>query len=158
MDSNTTTTSKKERKRRLLAAAVYLESIPKDCWDHFDMNEWYQTTKASEGEREGAPDEAAALLVCGTTACAGGWLCMVPEFRLLGLRLRRRRGYVCPDYSGRPFVAGNGFEVLQQFFALSKKQSTSVFHGSGYRLPHQRPVTPLDVAKRLRELAAEVLR
>lgn len=71
-----------EGARRLGVLADFLEPVPPD---NFFMGMFFD-----EGPDEAA-DAAKALVggspMCGTTACAGGWACAVPEFQLLGLRL-----------------------------------------------------------------------
>jgi hypothetical protein len=59
--------------QRLLLLADFLEVLP---IDRFDYNHWVGLNW------KGAPD-----LSCGTTACALGWACAMPEFQALGLQL-----------------------------------------------------------------------
>ncbi len=65
----------KTQARRLLKLADFLESLPRNrfCLERWVGRGW-----------EGKPD-----LSCGTTACALGWATTIPEFRKLGVRMKK---------------------------------------------------------------------
>jgi len=90
-------------KQRREVADRYLASIPREVADeHVRMNTWIS--------RRGVND-ASNLMHCGMTACAAGWLCMVPPLREEGLHFS--------DYAYRPtFENSYGFFALCSFFGI----------------------------------------
>jgi hypothetical protein len=55
---------------------------------------------------------------CGTTACAVGWACAMPEFKAEGLR----------DAAGAPVYMGHGgWDAVEAFFDLSYGESVALF-------------------------------
>jgi hypothetical protein len=70
--------------RRLLKLAAHLEELPRERFDYgvYVGKDW-----------KGAPD-----LSCGTTACAIGWACAMPEFRKMGLRILRSESRFSPGF------------------------------------------------------------
>jgi hypothetical protein len=65
--------SAQEGRRLLLLLADFLDKLDPA---RFDYTDW--VGDSWEGKQD---------LSCGTTACAMGWACTMPEFRALGLRL-----------------------------------------------------------------------
>ena len=100
-------------KQRREIAIRYLRSIPRDVADeHVDMGVW----------AIGTPQTATEMLHCGTTACAGGWLCLVPELQADGLA---RFNYGIP---GVPYFGNSvGFEALAGFFDLKLSRVVEIF-------------------------------
>ena len=73
---------------------------------------------------------------CGTTACACGWACVIPEFQEQGLRA----------VTGMPWFNGQGgWNAVEKFFELTYVESLTLFAGDCY---HLNP-TPIDVADRI---------
>ena len=66
---------------------------------------------------------------CRMIACAGGWIAQDEWFNEKGLRLSAAE----PKYDGR-----RGFEALQNFFGLSRKDVSYLFSADKYPLHAQR--------------------
>lgn len=100
---------------RLLRLAEYLRSVPDEQWDY---SVWY-----SKVEYTSSPN------VCGTTACALGHACMMPEFRKLGARLRScENGYAFPVLVKNRKKARIGeFVVCWELFNLSANEVNELF-------------------------------
>ncbi len=88
-------------KKRLRTLANYLESVPKE---RFDLHSWD----------------------CGTTACAVGYACKIPEFEQAGLGLGSSGQ---PTYNGRCF----GFTAAAKFFGISSENAHKLFDANYYR-------------------------
>lgn len=119
-----------EGHRRLLVLAEFLETkVPASA---FDLSDWN----------------------CGTSACAVGWATTIPEFRLLGLRLRTDKGqshlYPILWESGTlaPLI---GWDAVCVIFDINEFQADGLFEiGSYEELP-----TPRSVAANIRTFVAE---
>lgn len=88
---------------------------------------------------------------CGTTCCAVGLACTIPEFQAAGLTLQ-----FGPEYDEFYPVFRNsvGFEAAERFFGLTAAQAKHLFgKGSYYNLPLE--ANPSDVARRIRALLAD---
>jgi hypothetical protein len=120
---------------RLSLLAAYLETIPED---HFDMSEWVRLKGASV--IEGAVPEPK----CGTSACALGWACSIPEFNDVGLKLDRVVGAICdavPTYEH-----ARGYDAAEKFFELTHQQARYIFRGDTNK------ATPKDVCNHIYNL------
>lgn len=99
---------------RIKTAIRYLKSIPPDEADkHFAMYEWNSSYRYSTVRKK--PWQ------CGTTACAAGWLCEVPEFIEQGLR---------PSvFSGAPMFGREslGDHAMAKFFDISFGAANDIF-------------------------------
>lgn len=96
--------------RRLLKLAKFLEKLPEE---RFFYGLWVGDDWA------GKPD-----LSCGTTACAMGWATAIPEFRELGLRMRRFK----TDTGGFVALRGARFDEYEDdFFDLTAAAAERVF-------------------------------
>lgn len=86
-------------KERLLTLASFLETqVPED---KFRMDTW-----------------VVDVHTCGSSACAFGWACRIPEFKALGLKLVESG----PSYNGEV-----DFRAAQTFFDLSRMESMWLF-------------------------------
>lgn len=94
-----------EGHRRLLVLAEFLETVPDE---KLSLSSW------SEGDN------------CGTTGCALGWACMIPEFRAAGLGFNKSG---VPSYGGRE---GHMVATLSaaEFFDIPREVARSFFIGS----------------------------
>jgi hypothetical protein len=100
--------------KRLLKLARFLEKLPNE---RFNYAYWV-----------GKDWKGASDLSCGTTACALGWAAVMPEFRKLGLELRR-------DPNIRPILpiiqnrnTGSGFiSAAMEIFGLTLHQAEKLF-------------------------------
>lgn len=91
---------------------------------------------------------------CGSSACAAGLATTIPELRRAGFKLVELSGtkgnFFCPAYRGY-----QGYDACAEFFGLSLSDAYSVFDPSCYCSDSEvrvRPVTPMEVADRIREL------
>jgi hypothetical protein len=126
---------------KLIYLAEFLEHVPDERFDYLSWvgNEW-----------EGKED-----LSCGTSACALGWAITLPEFRNMGLRLRRlphgmsQTGYVYFEKFGvvEPNVddsfTGNhtSLSSASEFFNIRYPEAEYLF-APNIRLRKDMPVSP----------------
>lgn len=99
---------------------------------------------------------------CGTTACAVGHACDIPEFREAGLRLASREAGLrlarCDELCSLIPVYGDNEEEIEdfgwgavgRFFDLNDKQSAYLFDGYQY----EDNARPADVADRIDQFIA----
>lgn len=113
---------------RLLRLAEFLDRVPEN---RFDFSRWI-----GEGW-EGDP------AMCGTTACAIGHACFMPEFRKLGATLNR---FGLPSLVGDPY--SDASDVGSEIFGLDREEFSSLFV-PGYGLDDD--ATAAQVAARIRE-------
>lgn len=110
-------------KERLLKLADFLDTVPAE---KFDLRTWQ----------------------CGTTACAVGWACTMPEFQDEGLVLANR----WPDFIPFPMYIGyTCWTAVKQFFELTSVNADHLFDAGEY----EPGATPQDVAVRIRRVVAE---
>ncbi len=88
---------------------------------------------------------------CGTTACAVGWACTIPEFKEAGLLLRAD-----DDGLFEPvFLTPNGelidWIAVENFFDITRWAALSLFHYDAYA---EFDLTPSDVADKIDTLLA----
>lgn len=129
--------------RRLLKLADFLETIPET---RFDLRTW--VGDSWKGKQD---------LSCGTTACALGWACTMPEFRKLGVRLKRGElkgpGIVGRRDSDAPAVAKHLFGIGDYDDEGSYETYYQLFFSSAYSTGIA--TKPVDVAARIRAVVAE---
>ncbi len=127
-------------KKRLLKLADFLDKLPPK---RFDFGQWVGD------DWGGKPD-----LSCGTTACALGWSCAMPEFRRLGLYLNENgdvalRGHDYPDeVEASGFIFGLSPEEHQRLFIPQRDPKCDVD-----QLPED--ATAKQVAKHIRKFVRE---
>ena len=116
------------KKKRLRRLSAFLKTIrPRD----FDMETW----------RFGPDPEPKT---CGTTGCALGWACTIPEFKEAGLKMYGG----CPRYADGAGIHTDGYHAGAEFFGLTLAQSYHLFDPSAYE-DEGAFTTPADVAKRI---------
>ena len=147
---------------RLTKLAELLDTVPPD---RFNMDYWGLTPR-------GGPEEL-NIVECGTSACALGWACSIPEFRAAGLRLRKHSTSIRYDHFSPEFKARSeaypAMEVIKEaflagaaFFDITLEESEWLFLPRRYEPPgfdqDEDPplvITPADVAARIRTLIAQ---
>lgn len=122
--------SKKSR-RRLYTLVRFMANLPASANKHFNMEAWFRHMgEDHHGLKEG-PVNRQHMHLCGTTACAMGWACMVPSFRKAGLRLVndgtsvgevRYRGATDGD-AAEDFFGIGAFAVDDLFSAMNKDRT-----------------------------------
>lgn len=135
-------------KERLLKLADFLETVPDE---HFDIGSW--RNGQVKDEPGAVTDTALVSHACGTTGCAVGWACAMPEFQAQGLGFDLNKGYFS-NTSGTPtfFCAETGetlraWHAVRQFFDLKFWEDYHLFSGTRY----EGQATAKDVAVRIRE-------
>lgn len=101
--------TKRTSNKRLRLLAAFLESLDPQL---FHYGSWVGD------DWKGAKD-----LSCGTTACALGWACTMPEFRKLGLGI---------NDDGTPYdyeTQRNDAEASMRVFGLTKDEAHALFLG-----------------------------
>ena len=135
-------------RERLLKLAEFLSTVPAA---KFDMRTWRggpEQEAAAEADGDDCDvltDELLQDTACGTTGCAVGWACVMPEFQAEGL--------YWDNCYGAPAVAGferfehyrNAMEVPAKFFGISRGVADFLF------MPKYYPdnVGPMEVARRI---------
>lgn len=149
-------------KQRLLLLAEALETrIPAK---KFDLATWRDDSRAASN---GTTDND-LLHTCGTTACAVGWACALPEFQKEGLRY----GTAGPTLEGLVTEPGkewrDSWTAVETFFGLSEDDAAWLFiddnyHDEGQAMPglpkksdhsDYADIKPRHVADRIRHLLA----
>lgn len=114
--------------QRLQALATFLRTVPQR---HFDLQSW---RSSADGDEE-VTDADLASLHCGTTACAVGWACSLPEFQAQGLTWGTDENYTggypiftlpdMPDYH-------SGWNAVEEFFDISYPTAEYLFSADEY--------------------------
>lgn len=125
-------------RERLALLAARLESIPPK---HFNLKSWVETNGHPLGKAVRSPG------VCGTTACAAGWACTMPEFKELGLEFCKDGSYA-PKYKAR-----TGGEALMAFFDINNYEMNNLFSPLDY--PQNELTNPQAVCNRIYSMLAE---
>ena len=119
-------------KDRLTKLGDFLVSVPSD---RFDLLSW-RNNGESDMESDGNIDDDALRTGCGTTGCAVGWACTIPEFKEAGLAYK--------DYTVS-YDGLRGFQAVEEFFGLSQMEAMYLFSEASYKAN----ASPYDVAARL---------
>ncbi|MGJ7541552.1 hypothetical protein [Variovorax sp. LT1R16] len=128
-------------KDRLLLLAEKLETVVPAA--KFNLQHW-RSTYGADSDAQLLNDE------CGTTGCAIGWACAMPEFIEQGLYWNARAFEPGLNTNGLHF--GN-WRAVEVFFGLNHVQSGHLFSSSYY--PEEKQAqTPDQVANRIRALIA----
>lgn len=114
---------------RLLRLANHLEQVVAPHPGTFDLGSWKNE--------------------CGTTYCAVGHACSIPELRAIGLRLSpsAEKGEFYPEFNGL-----EGWCAVEVVFDLTSKEAYDLFSSDSYL----KGTKPTDVARRIRDLVAGV--
>ena len=116
---------------RLIFLANFLDTVPKS---RFDLDSWRSTTNEIS-------DRQFLSKNCGTTACAVGWACTLPQFQALGLKFRQ---YPVLSRKGKPDKGG--WDAVEEFFDIKQTESAYLFLASRYE---ESESGPSDVAARI---------
>jgi hypothetical protein len=121
----------KETARRLRKLAKCLDHVKPE---QFRMSTWWA----------GKP-----LPGCGTAACALGHACTIPEFYVLGLRLKLKcTCQYCTNAFIPVFKGMKSFEAAERFFGITQQEARDLFTSNSMRGD-----TPKQVAARIRIVA-----
>jgi hypothetical protein len=138
-------------KQRLLALATELEKpvLPLP----FDMRDWYGEGYAFMDELEdGAPVSEDTAKHCGTSACAVGLACLMPEFQKQGLGTTGVTPVVS-TIDGEEIA--NGWGAVIFFFDIDMRNAHYLFDPDYYTTEEDpENITPKMVATRIREVVA----
>lgn len=122
-------------KIRLAILADFLDSVPPK---KFNLESW----RDSNSPFENRSDEALLDTDCGTTGCAIGYACAIPELKAEGLSWQNGRWQNTPQYKNY-----SGWIAVEEFFDISNEVATALFSVFKY-VPAQRG--PRQVAARIR--------
>lgn len=88
---------------------------------------------------------------CGTTCCALGWACCIPDFQESGLTLYKVRNYDTPIPC---YNVGEekheSFKAAEEFFGLTNKECFYIFDSAQYK--NDENVSPKTVSRRIYKL------
>lgn len=137
-------------KKRLLALAKFLRKVPDK---QFDLGTWRENN--FEDDYSLVADSTKGYQItsapsCGTTACAVGWGCAMPEFQKLGLKM-----ILDPDEFSNfypKFKEFTGFEAVSEFFGISDREARYIFTIDAYG---DEPISAKDVAARIEKFVTE---
>jgi hypothetical protein len=135
--------------KRLLILAAFLETVPEH---KFDLMNWRDTgiERLTLGERlngDYISNEKLLNNSCGTTGCAIGWACTIPEFIEDGL-----------TWSGNyPLLTNHdkewcGWNAVQEFFDIDESTASHLFEHTDYDYDKS---GSKDVANRIREVVSK---
>lgn len=113
-------------KERLTLLADFLMEVPVK---QFEMFAWRAGRDCD--------DETLMQHKCGTSACAVGWACAMPEFKAEGLHYALNGPVYGPD---------DAWNAVRMFFGLQYHEATALFSSDSY----EDNVAPVDVATRIR--------
>lgn len=134
--------------QRLQTLATFLRTVPAD---HFNLRSW----RSAKSGYTHVSDAVLESLECGTTGCAVGWACSMPEFQAQGLAW----GTDGISIAGYPVYAqvdsvGNyrhsGWEAVEAFFDIDYSLAEHLFSSSEYA----DNATSLQVADRIESTIA----
>lgn len=115
-------------KERLEILADFLAKVPVN---HFDLSSWICRSSITQ--------EDLIQHKCGTSACAVGWACTIPEFMEQGLSMHQ---------SGLPMFKGmSSWDAAEGFFGLIYDEAIALFSSESY-MPDENG--PEEVAFRIR--------
>ena len=123
-------------KDRLTKLGDFLAHVPKE---KFDLENWRNNGQESM-DSNGDIDDHDLRTGCGTTGCAIGWACTIPEFKAAGL------SYTGFTVRYDDLVSWGAVEV---FFGLCHMEALYLFSEDSYKAN----ASPYDVAERLYEAA-----
>jgi hypothetical protein len=146
--------------KRLLLLAAFLETVPEH---KFGLRDWRESHELSDDENYVSLSELNASLSnkslmnhsCGTTGCAIGHACTIPEFIKDGFTWEYGSvwgdwGPVLTDCSNKPLCAG--WYAVEYFFSIDKVTSEYLFEHTSYDNDKS---GSKDVANRIREVVSK---
>lgn len=101
--------------KRLLKLAAVLKTVPSK---HFDMMACWVAGEDIESAQSFGAKGLGTPKTCGTTACAMGWACTVPEFKRAGLKMQGFEPH---------FKNACGFTAAEKFFDISENDAAFLF-------------------------------
>lgn len=144
---------KKHHAERAFTLIDFLNNVPRAA---FDIESWYyqndlETTYEQSVRNKARFDKGENPKKlhkdCGTTACALGWACSIPELRRKGLYLDDRES---PALRGKYDLLPT--EVGAEFFGITDEESHSLFIPDHYDVDDFSKITPKMVAKKFEAL------
>lgn len=127
--------------RRITKLADFMESLPEEAAQHFDMETWFRHggENHDHGLKRGCEITSKHLSLCGTTACALGWAATVPAFRKAGLAMKFRENSsgVSVVYKGKNETHYQVFEIATEFFDIDHGEALYLFRDVLARTPKQ---------------------
>lgn len=135
-------------KERLLFLAAFLETVPKE---KFDLSDWRSNNNGDGFYSLYVPDEN-LINGCGTTACAVGWACSLPEFNKQGLYYNSDGDITYTNLSFEDEWYGSfyeGWRAVRKFFDLDGEAADYLFNVSSYECPREEQLQ--HVIQRIRE-------
>lgn len=134
--------------QRLNLLADFLETVPHH---KFNLGNWRHADANSSNHLQYVKLIRDSMLLdmnCGTTACAVGWACTMPEFIERGLHWDAVSiSYDCVSYgSNRTMV---GWDAVTLFFNISREFAYAFFSDTTYPT---NTTTPTEVANRIRKI------
>ena len=119
----------KKAVRRLTKLIEYMESLPREAHEHFNMGMWFYHDGVDHDHNISGDITRKHLNKCGTVACALGWAATVPEFRRAGLVMTSSLG--TPEL--RDMTTGMsgpwGAAAAAEFFDIGLEQAIYLFGG-----------------------------
>jgi hypothetical protein len=116
---------------RLQTLASFLRGVPKE---HFNLETWrYDNAENSVCVND---EQLTSSLSCGTTACAVGWACSIPEFQEQGLAYRGNTpsylSVATPNGGPPVFNFYESWEAVMEFFGIDYYMAEHLFLGESY--------------------------
>ena len=124
---------------RLQTLADFLKTVEPE---RFDLDYWRNRPDLDNLLRVDADDSAAIVTdeelknECGTTACAIGWACTIPEFQQSGLiyKVDSTGGDVCYTNKGKDTVIYTGAAAVKRFFVFNSHHTAQLlFYPHNYQ-------------------------
>jgi hypothetical protein len=137
--------------KRLLILAAFLETVPEH---KFDLINWRDTgierlTLKERLSGDYISNEKLLNNSCGTTGCAIGWACTIPEFIEDGFTWSGRWPLLT-DSSSKPLCTV--WRAVEYFFSIDKVTSEYLFMDTSYDCDKS---GSKDVANRIREVVSK---
>lgn len=133
-------------KERLLYLAGFLETSTAPQ-ERFDFTEWCNYIDGRGDEDGSRPQNI--LDDCGTTGCAIGYACSIPDFIKQGLRLSFSGAPIFEDKDG---TCWHHFEAAEKFFDLDSIDTKFLFDPHSNHLGNE--ATAQEVAQHIRKFVA----
>ncbi|MBF3563881.1 hypothetical protein ISF73_11190 [Burkholderia pseudomallei] len=115
--------------------------------NHFDLGDWVDSPWSTREAIAIPNDDLRQRIVdCGTTACAVGWACMMPEFQAQGLNYKWDT--VCYSSALSPTYEGEeSWLAVCNFFEIDRPTADYLFSHHEYEVG--RATEPSEVAERI---------
>jgi len=137
--------------RLLLILADFLEKLPEEKWTyrHYALKPLKQANLLTEDEVDGTNVSQREMeKSCGTVGCAAGWACVIPEFKVEGLRL------VCGRPTYKQHLDEGGYQAMAKVLDISSSEAYVLFSDpESYGFEKYEHVRKEMVVRRLRVVA-----